>query len=155
MKARLDVSAGRASLDAVATRGYFKGAPAVRTTPSEAQDRQWSCLMSHEFHDTNTASAQVREALRPDASDSWLLLKWGSIKGWGGLGVASMEFLQRWIALGVSMSAMAQHDTPEQKDILCDLIRQFQGQISNDWDGETYSKERAVDYIMNYGKRRS
>lgn len=30
MKARLDVSAGRASLDAVATRGYFKGAPAVR-----------------------------------------------------------------------------------------------------------------------------
>lgn len=65
MKARLDVSAGRASLDAVATRGYFKGAPAVRTTPSEAQDRHWSCLMSHEFHDMNTAPAQVRSVRKP------------------------------------------------------------------------------------------
>ena len=88
-------------------------------------------------------------------SEDYLLLKWGSLKGWNlkaAENAEAFELLKKWGDLGVSISAMSQRDTPEQKEILCELIRKFHGEITNDWDGETYSKERAIDYIMNYGK---
>ena len=102
--------------------------------------------MGFASHTGSVDGAQEREP-----ADGYLLLKWGSIKGWDGLSEKSRELLQRWSDMGVSLSAMAQKDTPEQKEVLCELIRQFEGEISNDWDGETYSKERAIDYIKNYG----
>ena len=80
-----------------------------------------------------------------------LLLKWGTLKGWTLHNKKSLELVRKWIDLGVSASCMAQHDTSEQKAIICDLIREHTGTIQNDWDGEEYSKERAIDYIMNYG----
>jgi hypothetical protein len=86
-----------------------------------------------------------------DYSKDSLLLKWGSLKGWHLENPETFDLLKKWGDLGVSMSAMAQNDTPEQKEILCELIRKHTGTITNDWDGEDYSKERAIDYIMNYG----
>ena len=82
----------------------------------------------------------------------YLSLKWGSVNGWNmKTNQRAFELLQKWIELGVSYSAMAHRDTPEQKELLCEVIRNFDGAITNDWDGKDYSKEQAIDYIMNYG----
>ena len=81
----------------------------------------------------------------------YLLLKWGTVKGWNGLNEQSLAILQRWSVLEYNLSAMAQHDTPEQKEILYEFIRQFDGEISNDWSGEQLTKEQAIEYIRDYG----
>lgn len=82
----------------------------------------------------------------------YLLLKWGSIKGWKVSDEKHLALLQKLHDLGVSMSAMAQQDTQEQKAIICELIDCFNGEITNDWSGEKYSKEEAKKYIMEYDK---
>lgn len=83
-------------------------------------------------------------------SEPYLLLKWGSVKGWGNLAKKDIEILQKWSDLGRSSSAMMQDDSQEQKDILCELINQFDGEIQNDWSGDKYTKEEAVKYIKEY-----
>jgi len=86
-------------------------------------------------------------------SQDSITLKWGSLKGWHIETPAAFELLKQWHELGVKMSAMAQHDTPEQKDILCRLIDAADCEtVYLDWDGEHVSKEQAKDYIRNYGK---
>lgn len=87
------------------------------------------------------------------ADPDYILLKWGTLKGWRLNNPASFALLKKYVELGMSLGAMQQVDTPEQKQILCDLIRQHDGTIQNDWDGEFYSQGQAVDYIENYGKR--
>jgi hypothetical protein len=85
-------------------------------------------------------------------STEYLLLKWGTIKGWKIENPATLSILQEWSDLGSSMSAMVQKDTPEQKVLICKLIDAINGDIVNDWSGETYTKEQAKEYILNYGK---
>lgn len=50
---------------------------------------------------------------------------------------------------------MAQRDTPEQKQLICDLIDLCDGEIWNDWDGVVMSKEDAKKYVMTYGQRKA
>ena len=87
----------------------------------------------------------------PKSAD-YILLKWGSLKGWHLTNARSFELVKKYFELGVSMSAMLQEDTPEQKALLRELILNHTGTITNDWDGEEYTKERALDYLDNYGK---
>jgi hypothetical protein len=82
-----------------------------------------------------------------------LLLKWGTIKGFGGLSNRSIEIVERFFADGVPASAMTDRPDDTRRAILCELIDQFEGSIQNDWSGEMMSKEAAKEYIMNYGKR--
>lgn len=82
----------------------------------------------------------------------YIELKWGTLKGWRLDREASRAILQKYLDLGTSMSCMMQKDTPEQKEILCELIRQHDGEIYNDWDGKKYTKEQAIDYLTNYGR---
>lgn len=50
-----------------------------------------------------------------------LTLKWGTLKGWDDItSERSKGLLQQYLDLGVSYSVMAQHDTPEQKQIICE-----------------------------------
>lgn len=51
------------------------------------------------------------------------------------------------------MSAAVQRDTPEQKEIICQLIDGCAGEIYLDWDGVEVSKEKAKEYVRNYGKQ--
>lgn len=81
-----------------------------------------------------------------------LLFKWGSLKAWNVESDAGRAALKRWFDGGVSMSAMAQHDTPEQKQALCDLIDAINGEIQNDWTGEIMSKDEAKKYVLEYGR---
>jgi hypothetical protein len=83
----------------------------------------------------------------------YLTLKWGTLKAWNVEGEAAVAALQRYVDAGpVTMSAMMQHDTPEQKEALCDLIDALDVEhVHNDWSGERMSKEEAKSYVREYG----
>jgi hypothetical protein len=82
-----------------------------------------------------------------------LTLKWGTLKSWNFEGnKEACKLLQRYVEIGSSSSALMQEDTPEQKEIICQLIDLMPGEIYLDWDGEYVSKEKAKEYIMDWGK---
>ena len=82
-----------------------------------------------------------------------LTLKWGTLKGWElGDNEAARAAAQRYADGGMSMSAMAQRDTPEQKQALCDLIDAINGPIWNDWAGAEMTKDEAKKYVLEYGR---
>lgn len=83
-----------------------------------------------------------------------LTLKWGTLKAWKFRQPAMIDLLRRYEALGAPMSAMHQRDTPEQKRLICDMIDAGDfDTVYLDWDGEHVSKERAKQYVMDYGKK--
>ncbi len=85
-----------------------------------------------------------------------LTLKWGTLKGWDLKSDKSQGILQRYIDLGASSAgAMTQCDTPEQKQLICDLIDAVDGEIWNDWDGVVMTKEDAKQYVMTYGESKT
>jgi len=84
-----------------------------------------------------------------------LTLKWGTLKSWNVEGnEKAIELMKRYNEIGSSFSAMAQNDTPEQKEIICKLIDLMPSEIYLDWDCEYVSKEKAKEYVMNYGKEK-
>lgn len=85
-----------------------------------------------------------------------LSLKWGTLKSWNFTGnKAAIKLLKRYNEIGSSFSVMAQHDTPEQKEIICKLIDLMPGPIYLDWDDEYVSHDQAKKYVMEYGKEQS
>lgn len=81
----------------------------------------------------------------------YLLLKWGTLKGWNFETDETRSAAKKYFDSGVhSMSVACQHDTPEMKEALCGLIDAVQGDIRNDWTGETMSKDKAKQYVMGY-----
>lgn len=85
--------------------------------------------------------------------DEIISLKWGTLKGWNNIHTdAAMALLQKYHEIGVSFGAMSQKDTPEQKQILVDLVSLPGMTIYLDWDGKYVSQTEAVEYLNNYGK---
>ena len=80
-----------------------------------------------------------------------LTLKWGTVKAWELKSDEAKAALQKWVDYGVSMSAMAQKDSPEQMQALLDAI-DFMDEIYLDWEGKFVSKDEAKEYVRNYGK---
>jgi len=80
-----------------------------------------------------------------------LLLKWGTVKAWH-LNEDGPAFaaLKRYAEGGMSAGAAQQHDTPDQKAALCDVIDAVDGPIKNDWSGEVMTKDQAKAYVMEY-----
>ena len=83
-------------------------------------------------------------------STTELTLKWGTLKAWEIEDAGSKELLERYYGGGVSRSAALQRDSPEQKQILCDLIRHHQGTIYLDWDNKYVTQDEAIKYVMEY-----
>ena len=79
-----------------------------------------------------------------------LTLKWGTLKGWDLKSDKSLELMKRYVDLGMSLGAMSQRDTPEQIDIICELIDAIDGEIWNDWEGKVMTKDDAKDYVREY-----
>ena len=79
-----------------------------------------------------------------------ITLKWGTLKGWNPKSDEAKTLLKRYFDIGGSMSAMAQHDTNEQKQILVDLVSLPGMKIYLDWDGKYVTKDHAIKYIMEY-----
>jgi hypothetical protein len=103
----------------------------------------------------STAVTISWETEMSDENEDHLLLKWGTIKGWNIKDPEALALLKRYFAEGVPWSAMTDHPDEARKAILCDLIRAHKGTIMNDWDGESYTKERAIEYVTSYGQRKT
>ena len=82
-----------------------------------------------------------------------LTLKWGTLKSWEFHSEKSLRLLKEYGKLGMSYGAAQQHDTPRQKEIICELIDEVDGTVWNDWDNKEMSKEEAKEYVRNYGKK--
>ena len=90
------------------------------------------------------------ENLSYKTGDDYILLKWGSLKGWDLHSAKGKNLSDDYINNGRSMSAMLQKDNPRQKEIILEMIEECNGTIQNDWDGNFYTKEQARDYITSY-----
>lgn len=84
-----------------------------------------------------------------------LTLKWGTLKGWDfSNSEKGAQLLKEYGEIGSSYSAMAQKDTPRQKEIICELIDLCEeDSIYLDWDDKLVSKEVAKKYVMEYNAR--
>lgn len=82
-----------------------------------------------------------------------LTLKWGSLKGWKCQPDSdAFKLIQKYHEEPVSLSAMAQHDTDSQKEIIYQIIDAIDAdEIYLDWDGKYVSKEEAKAYVREYG----
>ena len=83
-----------------------------------------------------------------------LTLKWGTLKSWNfNNSKKGTTLLKEYCKIGSSFSAMIQHDTPRQKDIICELIDLCDGDVIYlHWDGHDVSKDKAKEYVMNYNR---
>jgi hypothetical protein len=79
-----------------------------------------------------------------------LMLKWGTVKGWDLDTEEAKAALQKWADYGVTASAMAQRDTPDQKQALIDAI-DYMDEIWLDWEGVKVGREEAKEYVRTYG----
>jgi hypothetical protein len=89
-------------------------------------------------------------------NEDYLLLKWGTLKGYCfHNSPEAFEALKKYRLLGYSLSAMAQDDTPEQKELICIMIDKVNGPVTSDWSGEdwTENREAAKEYVLKYGKK--
>jgi len=88
-----------------------------------------------------------KEKLEPEH----LTLKWGTLKAWEFSQPKMIELLKEYIDLGASMSVMTQHDTPRQKEIICEMIDlgNFK-KVFLDWDNKYVTKAQAKKYVMGY-----
>ena len=79
-------------------------------------------------------------------SDSYLLLKWGTIKGWNISDDAQLDLLREIIEYD--------HPDADRKEKICkliDMMAKAGHTIRNDWSGEIYKSAKAAKkYIMEY-----
>ena len=81
----------------------------------------------------------------------YITLKWGTLKSCKITSADGQALLKKYGEIGYSLSVAMQHDTPEQKEILCKLIDLVPGKIYLHWDGKYVSKSAAKKYVMDYG----
>ncbi len=79
-----------------------------------------------------------------------ITLKWGTLKSWDLHSDTTIELSQKYFSLGRS-SAMVQRDTPEQKELICQMIDECNADtIYLEWDGIDATKEEAKKYVREY-----
>lgn len=84
--------------------------------------------------------------------DDYITLKWGTLKAWRLTNPALETLIEEYNKEGgSSLSAMAQRDTPRQKEIICEMIEIIGKPVYNDWSGEEMTIEEAKKYVMEYG----
>ena len=81
-------------------------------------------------------------------------LKFGTLKGWDvdESNDAAINILKRYHEIGTCFSVAAQKDTPEQKQLLVDLVSLPGMKVYLDWDDKFVSQEEAMKYIQDYRK---
>lgn len=86
----------------------------------------------------------------------FLSLKWGTLKAWNIHSEKGRDLLRRYSEIGCSISVMTQRDTPEQVDLICQLIDECNAPtIHLDWDGIEVSKEEAKKYVREYPRKQA
>jgi len=80
-----------------------------------------------------------------------LTLKWGTLKAWNFHSEKALKLLKEYGSIGSSMGAAQQHDTPRQKEIICELIDEGNfKKVFMDWDGKEVTKRQAKKYVLEY-----
>ena len=90
--------------------------------------------------------------LKNGKGQDFLLLKWGTIKGWCvEESPKAKKLIDQYYKLGINFSCATQKDTLKQKKLICKIIDAINGPVSNDWTGHTYRKASAAKkYVMTY-----
>lgn len=84
-------------------------------------------------------------------SKDYITLKWGTLKSWDFTdNKAAQELAKKYVDLGSSMGAAQQRDTPEQKELICQMIDAVDSEPYLDWDGKYVSKDEAKKYVREY-----
>jgi len=85
------------------------------------------------------------------AEKDFISLKWGTLKAWTLNTERCRQLFEQYCDIGSSLSAMAQEDTPEQKELICQMIDACNAEtIYLDWDCVDVSKEYAKKYVREY-----
>lgn len=84
--------------------------------------------------------------------DDFVELKWGTLKAWKMENPALEPLIEEYYQEGSCMSAMAQKDTPRQKELICEMIDIIGKPVYNHWSGEEMSIDEAKKYVMEYGE---
>lgn len=90
------------------------------------------------------------EDMEFETGEDYILLKWGTLKGWSLHSKKGKQLLEEYNEIGSSMSAMLQKDTDRQKEIICQMIDECDGSIQSDWTGEHFTKAQAKEYVMDH-----
>lgn len=78
-------------------------------------------------------------------------LKWGTLEAWKFHSKKCRDLMHKYCELGASISSMFQHDTPEQKELICQMIDECNAEnIHLDWNDVYVSKEEAKKYVLDY-----
>lgn len=86
--------------------------------------------------------------------EDYVTLKWGTLKSWKLSNPKLEPLIEEYNQEGgISLSAMTQHDTPRQKEIICEIIQIIGNPVYSHWSGEYLSVDDAKEYIMDYGKK--
>jgi len=107
--------------------------------------------------DAAEASNRIKEAISEledisfETGPDHLWFKWGTLKSWKLTSDKGKELLTKYFALGTSESGMTTHDTPEQKELIYQMIDECDGSLGSDWTGEYFTKQQAKDYVKEYG----
>ena len=107
-------------------------------------------LTTDEFADAMNQKQKMLEKLENlelKSGEDYILLKWGTLKGWELHSEVGKKLSNEYLKLGVSMGVMQQKDTDRQKEIILEMIDECDGSIQSDWSGEFLTKEEAKKYI--------
>ncbi len=81
----------------------------------------------------------------------YLTLKWGTLKSWH-FGDWAKGLFKEYSDIESSSSAIMQHDTARQKEIICELIdRGHFKKVLLSWEDKYVSKREAKKYVKEYG----
>ena len=84
-------------------------------------------------------------------SEDYLTLKYGTLKSWNLTSENGKNLLNKYHKLVSSASAMAQHDTDEQKQLICQMIDECGAEtIYFDWDDKEVTKDEAKRYVLEF-----
>jgi len=82
----------------------------------------------------------------------YLLLKWGTVKAWEmENNPEAFNILKKYMKEAPYGCAF-DHPSYDRKNLLCQVIDKFDGEIQLDWTGEKVEREKAKKYIRDYGK---
>lgn len=85
------------------------------------------------------------------ADTDFIGLKFGTLKEWNVHSEECISLVKEYFNQGVSASLISQHDTEEQKELLCKLIDTCNAEtIYLDWNDTHVSKQEAKKYIREY-----
>lgn len=91
--------------------------------------------------------------MKTTIEENHLTLKWGTLKSWSFHSKKGKALCREYVEIGCSLSVMTQRDTARQKEIICELIDECNGDtVYLDWDGKDVSKDEAKKYVLEYGK---